>query len=224
LGAALQYVTVPRPPPQGPRLGEAESLKLLDSFIHLHVVHVMEAAIVRGAARLTFREKRDEWFRTNPANCLPYQALVALEERSVVHIAEHLKDDTQALDLPADIRRSSDLLLHRNALSHPYTLTWRRGEMQRFHDEERHWRDVRPALVWGLQLEVNELLRRHSIAPTLTGIEVTPGMAVMHSGIMRLTMTPDAVVTVLPTEAALVDALAAFRDRYLDFVLTHLPT
>ena len=181
----------------------------------------MRAAITNGASRLAFHEHR-EWFRTNPDNTLASCALAALEERSVVHIAEHLKDDNQALDLPENIRRASDLLLHRDALSHPFTVTWRKRKMQQFHDEDRRWRDVRAALVWDLQLALNEMLRGLGTEPRLTEIVVTPDMAVMLSTIMRLSMRPDALATVLPTEVALLEALSVFRDRYLDFVLTKL--
>lgn len=205
--------------PQAPdhRLDESQSLALLSAVISVDVICAMRSAIVTGAAALQFHNQRD-WFATHPGNSLTWMALDALEERCVVRISERLKDEARALTIPTEVRRKSDLRLHRHAVSHPLTLTWRDKDMQRFQLEQQRQPDFRPALVWDLQRSVNDLLRSRGLTPGVEEIDVAPEMVLSLCTILRFSMRPEASAR-LPSEPEHLQALTIFRDRYMDFVV-----
>jgi len=196
---------------------EGQNLDDIAMFISMDVRLALQAAIVMGVVDLLFLESRD-WFWTNPANTLPYSALRALEERSVVHISEVLHDEHKIRPVAADIRQKIELASHRDALSHPVTIRWRRPAMQQFHDQHRKWRDYRPILIWDMQLSINEHLRALGRKPRIEGVPVTPGMAVMLSSILRLSVKAHGQAAI-PVEQDLLESLSGFRDRYLDFLV-----
>ncbi len=185
----------------------------LSVFIRMDVIFALQTSIVLAAADLLFHEKQAS-FATNPANTFLYASLRALEERSVVHIAEVLQDREKVLNLPADIRRKWDLIAHRNVISHPVMVKWRAPGMQQFFDAHRHWDDLRPALIWDMHCSINERLRALGRTPALETIPVTPAMAISLSGISRLSMN-SASQTGIPSESELLEHLGKFRDRYL---------
>jgi hypothetical protein len=196
-------------------MDETTNLTWLETLLVMEVRTAMQAAIVTGAAKLVFVANKDG-FRTNPANTLIHQALDALEERSVVHIAEMLKSNI--VRVPASVRRKADLICHRDASSHPLIVQWRRPEMQQFHDEKRKWLDVRAALVWDFQQSVNELVVAKGGSPQTTTVDVTGGMVIALSGILRLSVNENAEI---PSEPSLLESLSRFRDQFLDFLVEH---
>jgi|SRR5215217_1981398 len=199
------------------RFDEKSSLESLSLRTTMEVLFAMQSALVIGAADLLFHDKQES-FLTNPANTLFYTALRALEERSVVHIAEVLKDQNKMLRLPGEVRRKSDLFNHRDALSHPTVIKWRNAEMQRFYDERRHSSDFRPVLLWDMQRSINEQMCAFGLKPRVETIDVTPDMAIALSGILRLSLA-ECARSGAPSEQDIFRTLESFRGRYLAFLV-----
>ena len=152
----------------------------------------MEAALITTAADAFFLqhpERVQDRFRTDPASTLPYAALVALEERSIVTVAEILSDEHGLYPVAATIRRKEDIFLHRNALSHPATVKWRK-KMVPFIEAKRDAYDLRSALLWDLHRSINEELRASGGAPSFEALVATPEMGLMLWSILDLARGP----------------------------------
>jgi hypothetical protein len=164
-----------------------ENLATIALFISVAVLHAIQARLVVWAADLFFERQveKETVFRTNPANTLPYMALLALERESVVHIAEVLRDEHKLYPTTATIRGKADLERHRDALSHPLTVRWRRQDRQEFADTQRVWRDFRPGIIWDMQKSINEELRARGQATRNDDIAVTVEMASMLELILK---------------------------------------
>lgn len=166
-----------------------KNLSLLSLFVSTHVRNAMEAALVTTAADAFFHQHADrvhERFRTNPANTLPYRALDALEERSIVTVAEILNDEHKLYPVAATIRRKEDIFLHRHAISHPATVVWRKKEMTEFVKARRNAYDLRPALLWDLHRSINEELRANGEEARFEKLDVTREMAATLHSILDL--------------------------------------
>jgi hypothetical protein len=173
------------------------------------------------AANAVFAGKgaeRMEWFRTNPANTLPYRALAALERDCVVHIAEVLHDEHNLHPTTATIRGKDELKLHRDALSHPVTVKWRRKDGQEFFEQHRVWNDLRPAIVWDLQKSINEALLARGQNVHVDDVPVTTEMAATLHLILTSAMNPGMP---LPETSEMMQYLQAQRDKYLAILDKH---
>lgn len=173
----------------------AENLSNLALFIANDVRSVMTASLVTSIANAWFhqfsREEQEKRFRTHPANNIVYAGLKALEEQAIVSIYEVLYDEHDLHPHEAEIRRMEDLRGHRDAISHPMTVKWRRAWMQEFADAGRDGYDWRPAQVWDVQRSINEELRRHGRKPHNETIAVTFDMAASLRLILDLSRLPD---------------------------------
>jgi len=172
-----------------------ENLSHLALFISEDVRSAMRASLVTFIAEAWFhqfsREEQEKRFRTHPANNLVYSALKALEEQSIVRIYETLYDEHKLHPHGAEIRRKDDLHAHRNAISHPATVKWRRAWMQEFADAGRDGHDWRPAQIWDLQRSINEELGKHGRKLHNETIPVTFDMAASLRLILDLARLPD---------------------------------
>ena len=182
-------------------------------FIALDVRHAIQARLIMWAADAFFEKQPEQRtrFRTNPANTLPYIALAALERQSVVHISETLKDEHGAFPTTATIRRQEDLDLHRDAVSHPATVKWRRKDRQAFFDAQREWKDFRPALIWDLQKSINEELRANGQRTHNEEINVTMAMADMLRSVLALAANDGYAP---PETPGLLEWLGKAKERY----------
>lgn len=196
---------------------EGKSLATFALFMSMDVISAVQAAIVTQAAALYFHQHRD-LFACNPANTFPYVATAALEERSVVRVAEHLKNEHKLLPTSVEVRRKAQLINHRDALSHTLVLRWRRPAMQEFFDADRHWTDRRAALVWDMWRSVNESLRELHQAPRDETVPVGWHHAATLHAILRLSMKPEHW-SAIPDENALTGVLQKFRDDFLDLLV-----
>lgn len=200
---------------------DLENLEMLNLLIALEVRLAMQASIVITAATAEFARHR-EWFVQNPANTLPFVALQALEKGATVTMAEVLKDEQGTFPVSVTIRRKADLFAHRNSISHPVTVKWRRPEMQAFNDEHREWLDLRPALIWDMQRSINEELKLAGRQIHNDEVDITPEMAMLLDLIFKLSARPEALPFFsVPTEDIQAN-LQRFRDTYLDFLVEHL--
>ncbi|MDQ3363908.1 MAG: hypothetical protein M3680_00545 [Myxococcota bacterium] len=197
---------------------EAKDLSTWALFISLDVSFAIQAAIVTQAASLYFFQHK-ALFAWNPANMFQYIALGALEERSVVRIAEALKDEHGMMSAAvATVRRRMDLRNHRDALSHTQTIRWKRPAMQEFFDSDKQWTDRRAGLVWDMWRSINERLRELGQPTVSNEIPVGPPHAVMLHAILRASVKPEAVAAV-PDETTLLGHLQKFRDDFLDLLV-----
>ncbi|MBI2387976.1 MAG: hypothetical protein HYV09_00035 [Deltaproteobacteria bacterium] len=135
----------------------------------------LRSAYVIAVADLFFVKHKTD-FRTNPANMMTYQAVDALLGRSVVTLAELLKDEHRAWGYPVAIRRR-DLGLHRNSISHPMTIDWSRQSMRDFVAAQRDWKEYRPALVWDVWASAAEELTKEGCDVRQPKVEPTAEMA-----------------------------------------------
>jgi hypothetical protein len=186
-------------------------LRVLNTFTFGEVRDVVEPGMVLlSADHFFFRDPEHRNFFWNPANTLPYQALRALQERALVHIAEVLKQ--KVFNVSATVRRKADVINHRDAVSHPLTVQWRRPEMRAFSDENRKWLDHRPCLVSDMHRSIIEELRAAGEQPELESVDVTDAMAIMLVTILRLSVKTQVQVG---TEGELLAYLRKFLPSYI---------
>jgi hypothetical protein len=187
-------------------------LRALSTFTFGAVRDVVQSGMVLIAANHFFvRDPDRRVFAQNPANTLPYRALRAFQEQAIVHISEVLKPG--ALGSKVNVRRRQELRNHRDAVSHPIEVQWRRPQMQVFADEDRAWLDHRPCLVWDMHLSINEQLRAAGEEPELATVDATPAMATMLSSILRLSMRPGVQI---PGEQELLEYLRRYAPKYIE--------
>jgi len=134
-----------------------EDLETLALFAADPVRRALRSSFVMRAAA-TFFNHDTQQFVTNPANTLAYQGLRALEDEAVVHLAELLRDEHNLFPVARQIRGRDQLLSHRDMISHPSTVRWRRQDRQQFADDGNKWSPVRAGLVWDVQKAINEHL------------------------------------------------------------------
>src|SRR4051812_31970147 len=132
-------------PPSAPR-SDVDQLQDIELFISSDFAAAFQGAVVMGVATQTFH-RAPKIFATNPANVLAFNALRALEDRSIVKIADAIKDDNNLYPAARSLARREDLRNHRDAISHPFLVTWSRPAMRTFVDAHRHWLDNRMLLV-----------------------------------------------------------------------------
>ena len=192
-------------------------LKMVKLFTSLEVQFALQCSFVTIAADYLFENMLD-LFASNPGNTLPYMAIRALEERSVVHIAEAL---TQKKLFPEGmtIRKKIDLIMHRHSLSHPYTTKWKKPSMQEFSDQKRRWRDLRPALVWDMQRSLNDEFRKYGLTLENEDICVSTAMVMCLELIFRLSMKN---ANSVPSVTQLHQSLQLIKDLYVAFLLENV--
>ena len=200
---------------------DLKNLEMLNLLISLEVRLAMQAFIVISAAAAEFARQR-EWFVQNPANTLPFIALQALEKGATVTIAEVLKDEQNAFPVSVTIRRKVDLIAHRDSISHPVTVKWRRPEMQAFSEQGREWLELRAALIWDMQRSINEELKLAGRQTHNDEVVITPAMAMLLDLIFRLSARPEALPYLCRPTEEIQASLQRFRDAYLDFLVEHL--
>jgi hypothetical protein len=196
---------------------EEEKLRDLAAFTCAEVRDVMVASMITMAAEYLFISDTDhKHFARHPANVLPYQALRALEERSIVHIAEALTEPI--FHVQVQIRRTAELRNHRDSISHPHTIRWNRPAMRDFTADEHQWLDLRAALVWDMHRSLNDELRRKGLDLYLEHVEITPHMTAMFGQILELSMKPH-VRKLMDPELLL--SLQRFQPQHLKFLEDH---
>lgn len=165
-----------------------ENLADLALFIAQPVADAVRSQLVMWGAEEWFdgQPEAKARFRTHPTNTLAYRALGALERSSFVHVAETLKDEHKIFATDAPIRGRVELALHRDAISHPATICWRRDDRQAFADADRTWTDIRAGILWDVQKSVNEALRKEGQRGHNETIHVTLEMATVLHSILQL--------------------------------------
>ncbi len=193
------------------------NLEMVDRLVSIDVMHALQAAIVKSATYCFF-VKHKELFANNPVNTFPYLALRALEELAIVHIAEALKDEQNLRPLTSEVRRRAELILHRNAISHPITVEWRSSTMQDFCDAHRQYSDLKPALIWDMKRSINDELHRIGRKPTIEDVPIGEQQVVVLESILYLSVRDHKTI---PPRPELRRFLIQFKDMYLDFLVKH---
>lgn len=200
-----------------------KDLETLALFVDLDVKSAVQAAIVTLNVTLRFEqletaERKKQLYVTNPANTVAFRAMVALEERSVVHVAEAFGRDAGLLPEGTEIRAKADLVCHRDSISHAYTVRWRKPAMQAFADASRHWTDRRAAIVWDAWRSLNdELARRGKPQRDMTVVIGWQHAALVHH-MLRASVRPE-FHGQMPTEESILEHLQKFRDDFLDLLV-----
>jgi hypothetical protein len=179
---------------------------------------VVQSALVTMASQSYFgKDPEHEIFAWNPANMVPYQALKALEDRSIVEIAELLKDEHKMIPAGLPIPRKEELRNHRDALSHPTKIKWHRPGMQQFFDSHRQWTDFRAAIVGDMWNSMTEALKESGGKVQDASIGIGSVHATMLHTILRYAMKPDKLAE-LPSETVLFEHLQKLLGQFVAFV------
>ena len=198
---------------------QSRDLDIVAITLDVAVNTAVHANLVMWGARDIFaKDPEHKVFALNPVNTLAYRALHALEDRSIVEIAEALKDEHRQIPPAMKLRGKADLVNHRNAVSHTWTITWRRPEMQAFYDAHRQWTDLRLAIVWDMWRSFNEGLIALGESPKNMAISASPIHATMLHTILRYSMKPEAAASI-PSEQDLVVYMNKLADALLDFIV-----
>jgi hypothetical protein len=198
---------------------QSMDLDILAISLDLAVHTAVQANVVMwGANDIFAKDPEHKLFAWNPVNTLLYRALHALEDRCIVEIAEALKDEHRRIPNGMTVRGKADLVNHRNAVSHTWTISWRRPEMQVFFDTHRQWTDLRLAIVWDMWRSFNEGLIALGEPPKNMAISVGPIHAAMLHTILRYSMKPEAASSI-PSEQDLVVYMTRVADALLDFIV-----
>jgi len=202
-------------PPPAVR-AEADQLNDIAMFISTDFMFAFQGAVVMGVAMQTFH-RAQQIFATNPANVLAFVALRALEDRSIVNIADALKDDNNLYPAARALACRQDLINHRDAVSHPYLLKWGRAAMRTFAAAHRQWLDHRMLLVWEMRADLyrrlGEKARREAYIPGI-GLQATS----LLRSILVSSFKPEQLSVWSPTEADVEKGLVEFRDAYVEFL------
>lgn len=199
-----------------------KDLETLVLFIDGDVKTAVQAAIVTLDVTLRFErmtlERKRTLYVTNPANTVAFQAMRALEDQAIVRVAEALGKDANLLPPDTELRAKADLVCHRNAISHAYTIAWRKPGMQEFFDAHRQWSDARAAIVWDVWRELNdELVKLGKPARDMT-VGIGWQHATMLHHILRMALRPE-YHAAIPTEQSIFEYLPKFRDDFLDLLV-----
>lgn len=195
-------------------------LSMLAIKLDLPVWQAIQANVVMwGALDIFAKDPEHAVFERHPANTFVYTALHALEDRCVVEIAEALKDEGRLLPPGMTIRGKSELVNHRDAVSHTWTIKWRRPAMQTFFEAHRQWTDIRVAIIWDMWRSFNDGLVVLGEPAKQTTVTVGPIHATMYHTILRYSMKPEALAT-LPSEEDLLAYLNKVAADLFDFIVT----
>ncbi|HZL16670.1 MAG TPA: hypothetical protein VFG23_02870 [Polyangia bacterium] len=205
--------------PQDP----AKNLEVVAQFISDDVQYIVQASMVRMYALGKFSEdKEHKFFRCHPWNGLHAAALGALEERCVVHMSEVLKAQPLSLLSVKGLAQKATIRLHRIAISHPLDYKWSEAAMAPFKKANRDYKDVRAALAWNMQRDINDALRPTGKRLYNETIPVTWEMALMLENIFRACLRPEEL-SFVPATKEIFDALGVFRDKKFVAFLETMP-
>ncbi len=108
-------------------------------------------------------EERRKVYKTNVANSYLYQANEAMIKRSIVEIVEHLREEHRRQALPLAEDDLEELRKHRIVISHPANIKFSDPEVQKFYDNDSHYKDPTAVRIWRLrQTLLNELTKQGS--------------------------------------------------------------
>jgi hypothetical protein len=197
-------------------------LKTVATFLYSPVMNAVTASIMTSAADGFFgKDPEHKLFTQNPANTLPYLALNALEDRSIVEISEVLHDDHDMIPEGVSLRRARDLRNHRDVLSHTNKIEFGRAGLQEFFEAKKQWTDLRAAIVWDMWCSLDEHLSRlgQRLGPPLDGLSIGlyPIHATMLHSICRYSMTAESLKEI--TEEKLLDYLQTYRDAFVNYIV-----
>ncbi|HZL70197.1 MAG TPA: hypothetical protein VFC29_23020 [Candidatus Limnocylindrales bacterium] len=178
---------------------------------------VIESSLVLLVADHSFHQDPEHLlFDQNPANTLPYRALAEFQNAAIVHVAEVLQQ--KIIQVSPSIRRKLELRNHRDALSHPVEVQWRRADMREFSENYRKYADIRAALVWDMHRSINEELQRTGQTTRMETIEVNASHAIVLGAILRLSAKPGVRI---PSDTEVMESLQEFLPEYMNYLEQH---
>lgn len=185
---------------------------VLSTMVGLPLISMMQATLVRNVA-FTMFSYDPEGFTGHVCGSSTWQALEALEEKSVLNIVECLRKPIYKQFVPDSVLNEiQNLVGHRNVIGHPFTgkKEWTNKAMIKFESEGRRY-ESRLSLVWNLHHAINDALINEGSTP-LTEFYITLEMAQQLRIIWSATMQP-ANASSIPDNDALVNILHDARKK-----------
>ncbi|XDD45277.1 hypothetical protein AB3N60_11170 [Leptospira sp. WS39.C2] len=195
-----------------------ELLQIFNSTISIFAWRAAQCSIVTNAINMIFFTEK-QWFFNNPANTLEFSALRALENESIVNIAELIKKDPIVNELKIDIKRKADLIGHRNIISHPFIVKWRDEVTQKIFDENKHHTELKIALIYDIQSSINQELVKLNLEATNLDFPISIEMVQVFNSILNFSLKPEYLHDTKDNEYV-VQTLNIFKGKLLDFVIS----
>jgi hypothetical protein len=177
------------------------------------VHEMMKATLLIAYINQLYRVNR-RYFAANPVNTFTYQALKAVEDISIINVAEAL---VKVQEVGVEISKKADAIKHRHAVSHPFTVKWRSKDMQIFHDKDRKYVDIKAVIVWDIYRTVTNKLRKLGNDNLYEDFSITKEMA----GLVLLVMDNTMKCIDKNTEFVeqMLESLSTFKVKFMDFVV-----
>jgi hypothetical protein len=194
-----------------------QNLDDLNLMISIYVYHAICSSLVTNYVQNIFYHNKEQ-YRTNTANNLIYAGQKALEEQSIVHMVELIKGSDRDLPAGLQIKHKTDLICHRDYLSHPYMQKYF-PRMEKFIEDRRQYFDFRPMLIWQMQGSINEVLVDNGLTARNTSddIKIRYDMALMVDSILKLSVKSE-VQSSIPSTQDIVKALDRFKAEYIHYI------
>lgn len=193
---------------------QVQNLNILYLLIVDSVLNAMSAALLMAYCDWIFRNKK-HLFYNNPANTYTYHALHALEEISVITIAEALVNKR---DIGVDFSKKREIIRHRHAISHPYTVVWKDGNMQKFYDNKRHILDIKAIMVWDIFKIIVDILKNNKQKVIYDDVVIQAEMATTFKTILDYSLKEEMSSDIV-TEAIILNEIKNFKNTFLDFIV-----
>lgn len=166
-------------------------LEFLDTIIALEVRYALTSLAAKRFMQQIFYsfekdEDRNSVFTTNIANTYSYRLNEAMIERSVVHVAENIHNESKMPPaLPLEIQHRWDLVNHRDYFSHPGKVEFDNPAMKKFIEEDRHYNDPKALLLWNARKSILDYLKSNGS----TKKQVCPLEVIILGGVPELVST-----------------------------------
>jgi hypothetical protein len=194
------------------------NIEILQTKLFLDISYCFQSSIVMNTALMLFNNVPRSFIST-PENYLPFASLKALEDNSVVKIAETLKEENNFEDLDKIILKKKEIIAHRNFISHPFNIVWGDKTTRELFEKGANIFDIRLALILDLNNSINiELLKRKSNNIREINTQILPGMVFIFESILKLSMKEECQ-NAIGTFDELKKSLMIFRDRFLNYIL-----
>lgn len=136
-------------------MNEIQRLEFADSILWTSSRNALTALATQHFLNRQFyglpEGERRKSFKTNVANSYLYQANEAVIERSIVCAVEHLREEHKRKELPLAADDLEELRKHRIVISHPANIKFSDPEVQKFYDNDGHYKDPTAVRIWRLR-------------------------------------------------------------------------
>ncbi|MBX7232053.1 MAG: hypothetical protein K1X29_08200 [Bdellovibrionales bacterium] len=145
-------------------MNEIQRLEFADSILWTSSRNALTALATQHFLNRQFyglpEDERRKLFKTNVANNYLYQANEAVIGRSIVDAVENLRAENKRQALPLGAEDLEELRKHRVVISHPANIKFSNPDVQKFYDNDGHYKDPTAVRIWRIrQSLLNELTK-----------------------------------------------------------------